>query len=100
MENYWKQRCEAAEAVVNDYLYKPDEENVKELFGLIEAWQQLKQTPSPTGDRDCEELKKRISELEEGLRNAKTRFKNLEAEYPEIAVYPSFWQEIEQLLNL
>ncbi len=25
------------------------------------------QTPSPTGDRDCEELKERVSELEKGL---------------------------------
>jgi hypothetical protein len=30
----------------------------------------LETSPSPIGDRDCEELKERISELENGLANA------------------------------
>jgi hypothetical protein len=64
-ENYWKQRCEAAEAVIEQadqfpFSYKD--------FNEYRQWQQLK-SQTHTGDRDCEELnenlQKRISELEE-----------------------------------
>ena len=51
--NYWKQRCEAAEALLLDL-----ENEKQEIADNYRKWQQLKsQTPSPTGDRDCEELK-------------------------------------------
>jgi len=131
-ENYWKQRCELIEELVDKFghleVYGKATENYNKLFN---KWQQLKSTPSPTGDRcpncneipefrqvetitnhchwayeckchsqiraskedaeekywlwhpsksgdrDCEELKERIGELEEGLRKIiemKTRF--------------------------
>lgn len=57
-ENYWKQRCELSELM---YLKL----NMSEYHGeLYEEWEKLRQqTPSPTGDRDCEELKKEVERL-------------------------------------
>ncbi len=56
--NYWKQRCEAAEDVIRyhvPYQYNED---------FYKRWQEIKsKTPSPTGDRDCEELKKEVERL-------------------------------------
>ena len=65
-ENYWKQRCEAAEDLIN-YIPIPS----KEDFSTSEEaayykWKELKsQTPSPTGDRYCEELEKEVERLKE-----------------------------------
>ena len=57
---YWRKRCLAAEKVIGN-------ENKKYTYETDTArkqWQQLKsQTPSPTGDRDCEELKKEVERL-------------------------------------
>ena len=61
MENYWKQRCEAAEEVLETI---PPDVNWGNLDAIKDheetylKWSKIKsQTPSPTGDRDCEELK-------------------------------------------
>ncbi len=51
------------------------------FHGYIAGYDDAKlQTPSPTGDRDCEELKRENSELAESLvqlNKVKNRFKNL-----------------------
>jgi len=63
-ENYWKQRCEAAEALIWIDMTSPNWDK------RHKNWQQLKsQTPSPTGDRDCEELKKEVERLKVVIRN-------------------------------
>ncbi len=102
-ENYWKQRCEAAEENIKTYSdWNTDRLDIDRMSSTADVqflkwkaafdnWQRLKTmpAPSPTGDRDCEELKEqkemlsnmlvdvqierrqlkeRISELEEGLR--------------------------------
>jgi len=59
-ENYWKQRCEAAEELGRYLTY--DEENpcndIHEYNLTHIAWRKLKsQTPTPTGDRDDEWMK-------------------------------------------
>ena len=60
-ENYWKQRCEAAEVVIEVIEPKPESQS---QWNVYENWKYIKsQTPSPTGDRDCEELKKEVERL-------------------------------------
>jgi len=61
-ENYWKQRCEAAE----DYTYFAiNNIYCEERESCYLKWKELKSTPMPipTGDRDCEELKKEVERL-------------------------------------
>ena len=48
--------------------------------------------PSPTGDRDCEELKERVSELEKGLKEAIKLLNDCMLNFEA--------KELEQLLNL
>ncbi len=64
---YWRKRCEAAEEVFQclpDYLKFDTRKDEAMYDDAHKAWQQLKsQTPSPTGDRDCEELKKEVERL-------------------------------------
>ncbi len=64
-ENYWKQRCEAAEKVFDEF----EEDTNLSYYNSYRNWEKLKsQTPSPTGDRDCEELKEENDELRKGIR--------------------------------
>jgi predicted RNase H-like nuclease (RuvC/YqgF family) len=80
-ENYWKQRCEAAELNIATYSdWNTDRLDVDRMpeeshnlfmkwHEALREWQRLKSipepTPSPTGDRDCEELKKEVERLKD-----------------------------------
>jgi len=66
-----------------------------------QEYQQLKK--SKTGDRDCEELKERINELERGLQEL-IRVKHYKDTYGKDGHYniiqPIAWEQAKKLLNL
>ncbi len=87
-ENYWKQRCEAAEENIKTYSdWNTDRLDVDRMSSTADVqflkwkaafdnWQRLKTMPipSPTGDRDCEELKKENEYLKEVIKGMQDDF--------------------------
>ncbi len=89
-EIYWKQRCEAAEILVNSM--SKYFENDKYSYKYYNDWKKLKsQTPSPTGDRNCEELKERIEQFKEWV-HLELKLQGYEHE--------QILNKLKQLLNL
>jgi len=65
-ENYWKQRCEWSELCITRLEtvlpFNTVYDSLK-TYDCYAQWQQLKSKTSPTGDRDCEELKKELGDI-------------------------------------
>ena len=64
----------------------------KEGYKYLQHWDELKPAPSPTGDRDCEELKERIRELQSKNYDYFMELKDIYDKHG--------FESIKQLLNL
>ena len=91
-EKYWRERCEAAEAVIEQTIYYHD----RDFKQAEERWKHLKSTPIPL--TPCVELEKEVERLKgliEGLKR-----EQIWSTYKPTADQEKYWQNYKTENNL